>query len=105
MQNPGELYEHASCIRYRIYRFIVSINQAIKVSLRNIKPIYEEKKQWAEETNECLKSLLMNTKLFRIVAFEVIGDTYSVAMYTLDKNTSVSYILIKKGLVKSTGMR
>lgn len=43
----------------------------------------------------------MNAKQFKIIAFEKLGDTYSIAMYTHDKN-NVTNLLVKNNLVQST---
>ena len=75
--------------------------QAIKVSLKNIKP-NNPKKQWGDETNEFLKKFLMSTKNFKIVAFEKFLDTYSVAMYTYDRS-SVVHLLLKNNLAVNAG--
>ncbi|XP_076172595.1 tudor domain-containing protein qin isoform X2 [Ptiloglossa arizonensis] len=75
--------------------------QAIKVSLRNIKPFSSDNDQWKPETTEFLKKFLMNAKQFKIIAFEKLGDTYSIAMYTHDKN-NVTNLLVKNNLVQST---
>ncbi|XP_043795081.1 RING finger protein 17 isoform X2 [Apis laboriosa] len=67
--------------------------QAIKVSLRNVKP--DDKNQWESETIEFIKKYLMDRKKFRVIPFNKIGDTYDVIMYTYDK-INVANLLNKK---------
>ncbi|XP_076620777.1 tudor domain-containing protein qin isoform X2 [Colletes latitarsis] len=75
--------------------------QAIKVSLKNVKPFRGSNNEWEPETNEYLKKLLMNSKPFNLFAFEQINDTYSVLMYTNNRE-SVTHLLVKNNLAMST---
>ncbi|KOC60697.1 RING finger protein 17 [Habropoda laboriosa] len=70
--------------------------QAIKVSLKNIKPHTGYENQWDPEAKQFLKKFLLKTKNFKVVAFDIIGETYNVSMYTYDE-IDVGNLLISYG--------
>ncbi|XP_017755706.1 PREDICTED: RING finger protein 17-like [Eufriesea mexicana] len=72
--------------------------QAIKISLKNIMPQSNIKNQWEPETTEFLKKFLVNTKNFRIIAFNKVENTYNVSMFTLDNQINVADFLVENGL-------
>ncbi|XP_015431060.1 PREDICTED: RING finger protein 17-like [Dufourea novaeangliae] len=91
-----------NAIRALPKKYMSCKTQAIRVSLRNIKPPYGNWDQWRLEAIEFLKKCLMHsTKPYKIVAFDKSGDTYNVVMYRHDK-TNVAYLLIKNGFALNT---
>lgn len=54
--------------------------------------------QWEPETTEFLQKYLMDTKYFRIIAFNNSENTYGVAMFTLHNKINVANLLIKNSL-------
>ncbi|XP_076221614.1 tudor domain-containing protein qin isoform X3 [Nomia melanderi] len=76
--------------------FMSCKTQAIKVSLKNIKPINNSTAQWGPEVTKFLEKHLGEPMRCKIMTFDKIGDTYSVLMYTLDES-SISNLLITNG--------
>ncbi|XP_043590614.1 RING finger protein 17 isoform X1 [Bombus pyrosoma] len=73
--------------------------QAVRVSLRNIKPRSNNKNQWEPETKEFIKKFLMDMKSnFKVIPYNQFGDTYNVAMFTLDNSINVADLLVQKWL-------
>ncbi|XP_076395863.1 tudor domain-containing protein qin isoform X2 [Megachile rotundata] len=78
-------------------RYMSCKTQAIKISLKNLKPKLDDKEQWGPETIEFLKRFLMDIRNVKIIAFDKSEDTYSVAMYTYDR-INVTTVLVSNDL-------
>lgn len=73
--------------------------QAVRVSLRNIKPRFNNKNQWEPATKEFIKKFLMDMKSnFKVIPYNQFGDTYNVAMFTHDNSINVADLLVQKCL-------
>ncbi|XP_076656102.1 tudor domain-containing protein qin [Halictus rubicundus] len=90
-------------IRTLSKNFLTCRTQAIKLSLRNIKPHNGTKDQWGQGTIEFLKKHLKTSMSVRVIAWDKSDDTYSVSIQTADEG-DVSQLLMKNKLVMSTKM-
>ncbi|XP_076287451.1 tudor domain-containing protein qin isoform X2 [Lasioglossum baleicum] len=88
-------------IRTLSKNFLSIKTQAIKVSLRNIKPHNGSKDQWGLATVEYLKKLLKTSMPVKVIAFERIGDTHVACVQTTHEG-DISQLLIKHKLAMST---
>ena len=83
---------------------IVYSFQAIRITLKNIKPQSNDN-QWKPETTEFIKKFLMDVKNFKIVPFSKVGDTYNVVMFTMYDRINVADLLVQKRLAAYTNSR
>ncbi|CAL7940130.1 unnamed protein product [Xylocopa violacea] len=91
-----------NAVRVLHRKYMSCKTQAIKVALRNITPQSGDTNQWEPETTEFIMTFLMNTRNFKIIAFDKLENTYSVVMYTHDK-VNVGNLLINNGLALCSG--
>ncbi|XP_043528464.1 uncharacterized protein LOC122538452 isoform X2 [Frieseomelitta varia] len=82
-------------------KYMTCRTQAIRITLKNIKP-QSNNNQWEMETTEFIKKFLMDTKNFRIVPFSKVGDTYNVVMFTVHDRINVADLLVQKRLAVYT---
>lgn len=95
-----DLYAYISLIVKTILlpkQNIIYSFQAIRITLKNIKPQSNDN-QWEPETTEFIKKFLMDVKSFRIVPFSKVGDTYNVVMFTIYDRINVADLLVQKRL-------
>ncbi|XP_076379194.1 tudor domain-containing protein qin isoform X2 [Megalopta genalis] len=88
-------------IRTLPQKYMSCRTQAIKLSLRHIKPLNGSGEQWEPETIEYLKKYIVCGEQVTVIPLDRFGDTYSVIMYTTN-NINVSELLTVENLVMTT---
>ncbi|CAK9832570.1 RING finger protein 17 [Anthophora retusa] len=91
-------------VRILSQKYMSCKTQAIKVSLRNIKPGNDYGNEWDPEATHMLKKFLLETKFFKIVAFEIIDETYNVTMHTYDDIDVVNLLICNGFALARTGI-